>query len=134
MLGLCLGLGIGTSAVVFSLLGKGRHCYHSVWHMVETPYILVFVIVIIQVVPHCAQPNNVSYTVIPSQRLGQRVTRFQEENVGTPLYLFISNYLFQREPLPQEEQQPTFAESLQQLQGKSSKIAGPLGASPQQEV
>lgn len=101
--------------------------------MVETPYILVFVIVVIQVVPHCAQPNSVSYTVIPSQGPGQRVTRFQEENVGTPLYLFISNYLSQREPLPQEEQ-PTFAESLQQLQGKSSKIGGPLGASPQQEV
>lgn len=45
-------------------------------------------IVIIQVVPHCTQPKNVSYIVILPWRTGQTVTRFQEENVGTTLHLF----------------------------------------------
>lgn len=88
-------------------------------------------IVIIQVVPHCTQPNNVSYILIPPWRTGQRVTRFQEENVGTTLHLF--QIIPKRTPAP--ERAATHIRRVRATtSGKSGKAGGSLGASPQQEV
>lgn len=72
----------------------------------------IIVFISIKLVPQCgsAQTNNVSCTVITSQRIGHKITRFQEENVI-------------------EDGQPSLVESMQELKGKPSKIQseGPWG-------
>lgn len=69
----------------------------------------------------------VSYTV----SYGYRITTFQEENVETT---FIFQIIYSKEPIHQEDWQPSFDESIQQVKGQPSKIGGSLRVSPQQEV
>lgn len=85
------------------------------------------VIVIIKVAPQYgdAQTNNVSF--------GHRITKFQEEHMGTTFHLF-QIICFKENPSIRKIDSPPLLSQCTNFRGSRVTFGGSLGPSPQQEV
>lgn len=128
---MCKELGISTSAIVFSPLEDGQtlsadclaheehsinisfYCYYysnaTVWRCID-------------------QQCQLHYDYISVWTQDNHISRRKCRN-----YIYLFQIIYFKEPIHQEDWQPSFDESMRQVQGQPSKIGGSLGASPQQE-